>query len=209
MKKSISLLAICLVLFFSCKKSEKQEAILPNNAQTTFSVNPMATKIHWTAYKTTAKTPVKGIFTSIKFTNKIKSDTKQGAFANLTFDIPVTSLFSKDESRDTKIQQLFFGMMKDTQLISGRFYDIMGNEKEGTMVLHLKMNNVTIPVPMTYQIDGNNVTLNGTIKDLMAWKTNKAFKTFHNACKLLHKGEDGISRTWEDVSISATTILNN
>ena len=207
MKKKITLFVLLLVAFNSCKKAPETQ--LQDATKNTYSVNPLTTKIHWEAYKTTAKTPVKGVFTSINIANKIQSDTKQGAFANLEFSIPVSSFFSKDEDRDAKIKKLFFGLMKETTFITGRFYNIMGNEKEGTMTLYLKMNTETIPIPMTYTIVENKVSLNGKITNLIDWKIEKAFKSLHNACKVLHTGEDGVSRTWEDVTISATTLLNN
>jgi len=208
MKKIILCLLVSSFFITSCKKEAKQtETNTPEITKLTYSVDASTTEVNWTAYKTTAKTPVKGIFTSLKIEKPIKSDSKQGAFANLEFNIPVSSFFSKDEVRDNKIKKLFFGVMKETSLISGYFSNIIGNEEEGSMSLNLKMNSELVAIPMKYTISDNKVEINGTINNLMDWKMNDAFKSLHKACQLLHTGEDGISRTWEDVAISATAVL--
>ncbi len=208
MKKIFFYSLCCTLLITSCKKENKQpEPTTQDTTQQTYTVDANATEVHWTAYKTTAKTPVSGVFTRLNIDKPIVSDTKQGAFVNLNFSIPVSSFFSKDETRDSKIKSLFFGVMKETEFISGNFSNIMGNEEEGRMNLNLKMNGEIVNIPMKYTIDNNIVTLNGTITNLMDWKMETAFNSLHKACEVLHKGEDGISRTWEDVAISAKAVL--
>ncbi len=208
MKKITLCLLISSLFIISCKKSEKQEEttieIVKNK---TFSVDANSTEINWTAYKTTAKTAVKGVFTNLNIEKPIQSDNKQGTFANLEFSIPVSSFYSKNEIRDNKIKKLFFGFMEDTELISGHFSNITGNEEEGAMSLNLKMNGQTVAVPMKYTIDNNKINIDGTITDLLDWKMNAAFNSIHKACELLHTGEDGISKTWQEVAISATAVL--
>ena len=210
MKKLILCLLVSSLFITSCKKEVKQHEVTTQEAKTpTYSVDASTTEVNWTAYKTTAKTPVKGIFTHLNIEKPIQSDSKQGAFANLEFNIPVSSFFSKNEVRDNKIKALFFGVMKETTLISGHFSNITGNEEEGAMSLNLKMNGETVAIPMKYTITDNKVNIDGTITNLMDWKMEDAFKSLHKACELLHTGEDGISRTWEDVAISATAVLKS
>lgn len=210
MKKLVAILLLSTFLITSCKKENQQsEEPIQEVTTKTFEVAPGSTKITWTAYKTTAKTPVKGTFTTLNIDKPIKSDSKQGAFSNLKFNIPISSFFSKNEIRDDKIKKMFFGVMEQTSLISGHFSNITGNEDEGTLTLNIKMNNELVAIPMKYTITDNNVTIDGTISNLMDWKMEKAFNSLHKACELLHTGEDGISRTWEDVHIQATTVLIN
>jgi len=208
MKKAILCLLVSSLFIISCKKETKEPEVTTQEAKKpTYSIDASTTEINWTAYKTTAKTPVKGIFTRLNIEKPIQSDNKQGAFENLKFSIPVSSFFSKNEIRDNKIKTLFFGVMKETTLISGHFSNVTGNEKEGAMSLNLKMNGETIAIPMKYSISDNKVDINGTITNLMDWKMEDAFKSLHKACELLHTGEDGVSKTWEDVAINATAIL--
>lgn len=209
MKKILTTVLACSIFMISCKKQEKQntEQVIEKSQKNQFSIDANATEINWTAYKTTAKTAVKGVFTSLKIDNPIKSTNKQDTFENLEFSIPISSFYSKNEIRDSKIKKLFFGFMKNTELISGNFTDINGDNKKGTMSLNLKMNGEIVVVPMNYSISENVIIINGTIKDLLDWKMDKAFNSIHKACELLHTGEDGVSKTWQEVAISATAVL--
>jgi len=208
MRKITLCLLTCFLLIISCKKEVKETK---DNTQevkkTTYSVDASTTEVNWTAYKTTVKTPVKGIFSRLNIKTPIQSDSKQGAFEGLEFNIPISSFFSKNEIRDNKIKALFFGVMKETTLISGHFSNIIGNDTEGTMLLNLKMNRETVAIPMKYTIADNKVAINGIISDLIDWKMEDAFTSLHKACELLHTGEDGVSKTWKDVAISATAVL--
>jgi len=208
MKKVILCLLVSSLFITSCKKEAKEpEATTQEAKEPTYSVDASTTEVNWTAYKTTAKTPVKGVFTRLNIDNPIQGKNKKDAFNNLEFNILISSFFSKNEVRDTKIKKVFFGVMKKTTLISGFFSDVNGDDEKGSMSLNLKMNSETIAIPMKYTISDNKVDISGTIINLMDWKMDDAFKSLHKACELLHTGEDGISRTWEDVAISATAVL--
>jgi hypothetical protein len=212
MKKVIACLLFSSILFISCKKETSQATVEPKQETTkqiTYSIDANASEVHWTAYKTTDKKAVKGVFTKLNIINSTNSDTKQGVLNNLEFSIPVTSFFSKDETRDTKIKALFFGVMDNTSLISGTFSNLNGNDSKGTFILNLKMNNEIVAIPMTYEIENNIMSINGNIVNLMDWKMEKAFNSLHKACELLHTGEDGVSKTWEDVAISAIVVLKS
>jgi hypothetical protein len=210
MKKIILGMLLSTLLVTSCKKEKtrnEEQTITNEISKKTFSIDANSTEINWTAYKTTAKTAVKGVFTSLTIDKPIQSENKQGTFSNLEFSIPISSFYSKNEIRDNKIKKLFFGFMEDTELISGYFSNIIGNEKEGAMSLNLKMNGQTVVVPMKYTIDNNKINIDGTITDLLDWKMDAAFNSIHKACELLHTGEDGISKTWKEVAINATAVL--
>ncbi|MFD0964956.1 YceI family protein [Pseudofulvibacter geojedonensis] len=208
--KRVIFLAICLATFISCKKENKQQE--ENKTETvakatTYQVDPSVTTVEWTAYKTTAKTPVKGKFLNLNIDSPIQAEAKQNAFEGLTFNIPVSSFFSNNEERDTKIKTVFWAVMKETSLVSGNFSDVKGNEESGTMNLNLKMNGETIAIPMQYSIVENKVLLNGTINNLLDWKMEEAFNSLHKACETLHTGEDGVSKTWQEVAINAVAVL--
>lgn len=209
MKKNI-ILALCILTFISCKKdSKKTEESKTETVQPTtkYQVNPSVTEVEWTAYKTTAKTPVKGKFLNLNIESPIVSESKQGAFEGLQFNIPISSFFSNNEERDTKIKTVFWAVMKETSLVSGNFSNVTGTDLSGTMNLNLKMNGETIAIPMQYTIQGNKVLLNGTINNLLDWKMEEAFNSLHKACEVLHTGEDGVSKTWQEVAINAVAVL--
>ncbi|MGB0896473.1 MAG: YceI family protein [Flavobacteriaceae bacterium] len=213
MKTLIASTLFCSLAFFSCKKENSNTTpTIPQQEttkQTNYSIDSEATEIHWTAYKTTDKKAVEGVFTKLNITESTPSITKQDVFKNLTFEIPVSSFFSNNDVRDNKIKTLFFGVMENTTLITGTFSKIDGNNVNGHLTMNLNMNNNTVNVPLTYSINNNIITLNGTINNLLDWKMKQAFDSLHKSCELLHTGEDGISKTWQDVAIGATVVLKH
>lgn len=203
-KISILLLAITLSVFVSCKE-EKKETTTTEDVKTTkqFVVKPEATSVKWTAYKTTDKVGVNGEFTTVKFDNK-SGATPEEALNNLSFSIPVSSLFTNDatNTRDAKIKNSFFGSMIDTDLISGTL-----KYKDSKYVASLTMNGVTNDLPLEVGIeDERRVTLKGTM-DLNNWNAIEALNALNKVCFDLHKGADGVSKTWEDVAIQIETYL--
>ena len=203
-KISILLLTITLSVFVSCKE-EKKETTTTEVVKTTkqFVVKPEATSVKWTAYKTTDKVGVNGEFTTVKFDNK-SGATPEEALNNLSFSIPVSSLFTNDatNTRDAKIKNSFFGSMIDTDLISGTL-----KYKDSKYVASLTMNGVTHDLPLEVGIeDERRVTLKGTM-DLNNWNAIEALNALNKVCFDLHKGADGVSKTWEDVAIQIETYL--
>lgn len=203
-KISILLLAMTLSVFVSCKE-EKKETTTTEDVKTTkqFVVKPEATSVKWTAYKTTDKVGVNGEFTTVKFDNK-SGATPEEALNNLSFSIPVSSLFTNDatNTRDAKIKNSFFGSMIDTDLISGTL-----KYKDSKYVASLTMNGVTHDLPLEVGIeDERRVTLKGTM-DLNNWNAIEALNALNKVCFDLHKGADGVSKTWEDVAIQIETYL--
>lgn len=205
MKKLSLLLFTCtlLTLAFSCKKDKKTqkttaEKITANN---NFVIKPEATKVEWIGYKTTDKVPVKGQFNTLNF------ETKSGASVNavlndLEFSIPISSLFTNNPERDNKLKTIFFGAMANTSLVTGKLH-----AKDTTYSATLTMNGVTksLPLKMTLK-NKRRVKLNGVI-NLENWDALNAVAAINKACFDLHKGKDGVSKTWNEVAVEINTFL--
>ena len=208
MKKIIYSLFVLATLanFTSCKSeskketSEKEEIKLENNAA--FSLQDADNEINFTAYKTSEKIPVGGSFKKVTITSNGDGTTAKEAINNAEFSIPVSSIFTKDSSRDFKIKKFFFGIMDKTELLSGKL--ILENDSIGYS--DLTMNGVTKKLAFKYSINGNVFTLNGNLK-ITGWNADKALNSLNEACKDLHKGADGVSKTWDDVAINITSTF--
>ncbi|AXT19609.1 YceI family protein [Flavobacteriaceae bacterium AU392] len=201
--KKISFLILLSIITFSCKKNAKET----KNDETTnteieqFVVKPEATSVTWTAYKTTAKVGVGGEFNTLNFDNKAGASPEE-ALNNLSFSIPVSSLFTKDVGRDSKIKSFFFGAMLNTSLLKGSI-----KVNNGKYIASITMNGVTGDLPLEVSItEGRRVKLTG-IMNLEEWDALEALETLNKACFDLHKGEDGVSKTWEEVAIEVSTYL--
>ena len=184
----ILIVALAIPLLFACNKS--------------ITLDQNSVNVEWTAYKTTDKVPVSGTFNKVEVANLQTGDTPEEVLNGATFSIPVSSLFSDNEERDTKLKKLFFGIMSNTELISGKFIH-EGNESK----ISIKMNGVTRDVPVKTSFAANTFRMNGTIQ-LPDFNTQEAMESLNAACYELHMGADGVSKTWEDVAIEGTFVFN-
>jgi hypothetical protein len=200
MNKKIILLSIFSLLLVSCKTDAKKSE---DNSTTEklYSIVPKTTKVGWTAYKTTDKVAVDGEFTKVTITAK-KATTVQELLNDLEFSIPVSSLFSNNEERDTKLKKLFFGVMENTELLSGKITVTSHNNGIATVT----MNSVTNSFPIEYIKNGQMITLSGVL-NIDNFNGSKAMESLNKACFELHKGADGISKTWSDVAIKVATYV--
>ena len=204
MKRIITLLIVISIGITSCKQEKKEtKTDVPTQVEATekFVVKPEATSVKWTAYKTTEKKGVAGEFAILNFENK-EGASPQEALNNLSFSIPVSSLFTKDETRDAKLKEFFFGAMLDTELLKGTI-----KYANNVCVASITMNGVTNDLPLEVSItDGRRVSMTGTM-GLKNWDALGALESINKACFDLHKGPDGVSKTWEDVAIEVSTFL--
>lgn len=195
----ISIVLLTLVYVTSCKKNEKKEV---SPAKKTYSVLVDSTIINWTAYKTTAKVPVKGQFRKLALENVKKDTTILGALDGLKFKIWVSSLYTNDTIRDGKLKKHFFGSLKNTNLITGTLH--MNNENSSKV--ELTLNGITRELPIAYIITDNKVTIVANM-ELDNWQAKAALEALNVVCKDLHTGDDGISKTWSDIKIEVETKL--
>lgn len=195
----LALLIITVSVIVSCKKNVKNENLHPAKM---YTVMADSTKINWTAYKTTAKVPVKGQFSEITIENAKKDSTVLGALNGLKFKIPVNSLFTNDTLRDGKLKKFFFGSMQNTSVIKGT----VQMNKENTSTVELTMNGITRELPIAYIITDNKVSIVGNM-ELDNWQAKAALEALNVVCKDLHAGDDGISKTWSDVKIEVIAVL--
>lgn len=204
--KKISLLLIALTLSITSCKNEKKE-IKTEASETVitekFVIKPEATTVKWTAYKTTEKKGVGGEFTTVNFEEK-SANSPQETLNGLSFSIPISSLFTNDatNTRDAKIKASFFGAMLDTELLKGSI-----KYANNAYVAAITMNGVTSNLPLDIKItEERRVTLSGTM-NLKDWNALGALESLNKVCFDLHKGADGVSKTWEDVAIEVNTFL--
>jgi hypothetical protein len=207
MKKSI-LFTLLLTLTFAigCKNDKKEteiEVVKTTEVSNDYVIKPEATSVKWTAYKTTEKIGVGGEFKTLNFEEKSGSTIPE-TLNNLSFSIPVSSLFTNDatNTRDDKIKTSFFGAMLDTSFLKGTI-----TYANNAYVASLTMNGVTHDLPLEVKVtEENHVVMNATM-NLKDWNALGALESLNKVCFDLHKGTDGVSKTWEDVNIEISTIL--
>jgi len=197
--KKIAVFSFVIFLNFaiiSCKKEVKKEP-----AQ--FSIEQKTITVKWIGYKTTDKIAVKGQFKEISISNSNSSATAFEALNGAKFSIPISSLFSDNDERDGKLKQLFFGVMEATLSLTGT----LNLKNDGTGDIDLLMNGVQQKIPVTYIASGQLVEINGTM-NLDDWNGQSALASLAKACFDQHKGPDGESKTWNEVTVGAAVYLN-
>lgn len=207
MKKITKLvLALSLVFAVSCKDDTKNSDTKKETTESVaktekFVVKPEGTTVKWTAYKTTEKVPVGGQFVTLNFDEKA-GDSPQDALNNLNFSIPISGLFTDNDSRDLKLKTSFFGEMLNPEFIKGTIKHI-----DNKYIASITMNGVTNDLPLEVKItDERRVAMSATMQ-LKDWDALGALSILNKVCFDLHKGADGVSKTWEDVSIEINTFL--
>ncbi|MDB2463083.1 YceI family protein, partial [Algibacter sp.] len=190
--KKISILLIALTISIVSCKNEKKETKAETPVAEKYVVKPEGTTVKWTAYKTTDKLPVGGKFKLLDFESK-SGATPQEALNNLSFSIPVSSVFTNDatNTRDAKIINSFFGAMLDTEFLKGTI-KYVNNSYVASITMNGETNNLPLDVKIT---DERRVTLTGTM-NLKDWKALDALASLNKVCFDLHKGADGVSKTW-------------
>ncbi|MDN3644476.1 YceI family protein [Lutimonas halocynthiae] len=201
MKKIInySLIIVLSITLFSCGKEKKQEETPAT--ETSYSIDAENSSVQWTGYKTTDKVAVNGTFEEISILNMNSGSTAAASLEGLEFEIPVSSIYSKDTIRDGKLKRLFFGVMENTLSLKGKFS--VKDASNGQIAI--SMNGLTKELPFTYGMSKDTILINATM-DLNIWETQNALASIHEACLELHTGADGVSKTWDEVGITAKIL---
>lgn len=203
----LSLLFVLALNFSSCKSEKKSDTtqenkVIAKKSTAAFSLENAKNQIDFIAYKTTEKVPVGGQFKKVDIISGGEGSTIKEAINNTEFSIPVSSLFTKNSSRDYKIKKFFFGIMDNTKLLSGKL--VIENDSIG--YANIKMNGVTEKVPFLYNIESNTFSLKATM-DVTKWNAIDALNSLNLVCKDLHRGADGVSKTWSEVSLDIVSVF--
>ena len=197
---------LLLIILGACGGSESEE----NSEQTedqlvekcTYSYNPEATTLTWTAFKLSDKIGVDGTFNEIKVTTT-ESDDMFEVLNGATFEIPVNSISTQDTTRDYKIKNSFFGNMNSTEMITGTINSI---DKSGATV-SIVLNGITKEYDGEIKVDGERITLKTSIL-ITDFDAQVAMDSLSVVCEAKHTGTDGKNKLWEDVDIAVSTILD-
>jgi len=197
MKKILYLSFVTILLFtISCKK-EKQTNPEKSVDVKNYIVDTKNSVVNWTAYKTTEKIPVKGIFKEVKINSAKPASNPSEVIDGLEFEIPVNSIFSNDSIRDFKLVNYFFGIMKNTLKLKGK----INASENGKGTINLTMNGLSEEMPFTYQIQDQTIDIKA-IMNIDNWQAQAAIEALNKVCNEKHKAADGISKTWSEVAIN-------
>lgn len=177
----------------------------PAAAETcTYAVDPNGISLVWTAFKFNEKTAVNGKFNTRKVSGPTSASSPVELARGLSMEIDGASVETDNPARNATIGEFFFGKFKPSAQIRASVADVKGDDRKGTMDMKVTMNEVTRVVPFAYTVtpDGE-VTAKGSI-DMLDFALKDAHDSIHQTCEELHKGKDGVSKTWTDVDLTLT-----
>jgi len=203
--KKISLVFL-VILFFSCQNNKQTEKKDTKSAEketgkTQWIFDEDHSLIQWTAYKTTGKVPVRGEFKQFDIKGVKPAPDMPSALKNVEIDVNIFSVFTSEEKRDKRIIQYLFEKMKNTSKIHIK----VTRMEPDKIYADITMNGVAKEIPFDIKTDEKRGILSLTSKiDLVKdFQAEKPLRLLNKACYKLHMGEDGISKTWPEVSLGA------
>lgn len=165
----------------------------------TYSYKPDSLVIEWTAYKFTEKKGVKVSFPTFKLNAPASAPSLRELFTQTSIEIDPLGVSSGDLGRDENLRTAFFKKM-------------VGGKIKGTVVAYdpaiskikIEMNGQSRVVPFRMKVEGTKYTAETDI-DVMDFKMKKPMESLNKVCHDLHKGPDGKSKTWTQVSLNLST----
>jgi hypothetical protein len=211
MKKTfIKISVLSSILFmFSCggdtTESAKEEVVeaAAVDESCTYSYSAENTQVSWVAFKTTKKIGVGGDFLNFTIEGTNETSTPLEVVKGASISIPVSSVETKDEGRNAKIVEFFFGAFTDTETLTGTVKEV---SEDGSGILTLKMNGIENDVPVQVAVEGAKINITTTI-DLNNWDGQAAIDMLNEKCEGKHTGDDGITKLWPEVEINISTEL--
>lgn len=198
-----ALFILTIPLFLRCSNgdetnhSQKEQQDTP----TTYSLAGKPT-LKWTAYKFTSRVGVSGTLDEIEYVTKRSSGSLSDLLKGASFTINPASVNSNLKLRDDRIWTSLFQKMAVDE-VSGQFIDL--NDKDG--MLELTIGSTTREIPYVIQSDVNTISIETEI-DLLDWQGKPGLDALNSVCEDLHRGPDGISKLWPDVSIKVSIPIN-
>lgn len=202
MKNILTILVTTSALFLTTASFAAQ------NCQ--YELDKNSVQVNWTAFKTMQKVAVAGSFPETKISGKTE---KKSTFAKFLAQISaktdigsVNDIHTGNPARDTTLLDHFFKKFKKDS-IQASIQNVKGSDSEGEFAMKLVMNEKTLSVPMKFTRDSaGKFEAKGEI-DVLAFALDQAFAELHQTCEALHKGPDGVSKTWPNVEIKLNATI--
>jgi len=182
------------------KNAEANESNAQMEENCVYRYNADSTQFTWTGYKFTERVGVSGTFEEIYTEGFSENENIIDVVSGVDFKIPVSSIESKNEDRNNKIISFFFGSM-NTDIIYGQIQELSGEGDAGIVKVLLRMNALEKIVPMDYTFENGLFEMSAEI-DVKNWNGSAGIEKLNDACYDLHKGADGVSLLWPNVTLN-------
>lgn len=159
-------------------------------------------RIEWTGFKTTEKKPVSGSFTRFTVTSNLKQPAKnfERLAKSLSVSADLTSVSSGNQDRDSNLQQGFFAKISDATTVQAKIVKLQS--ERGEMLLSLNGIKKNVPFEIKTKPTDQHLEIEATTTlDVADFGLSGAIASLNRLCSELHKGPDGVSKTWQTVEL--------
>jgi polyisoprenoid-binding protein YceI len=169
-----------------------------SSSSCTYELDKNSVVVGWTGFKTTQKTAVTGTFKKVEVIGKTKAQNVAQLMDGLKVSVDDLSVDSGNPLRDKNLIDFFFKKLKPS--ISGKIKNF--SEKTQSFVLALTFNGQTKDIRMNFAAgQDQNYVATGPM-DILAFGGKSALSALNQQCLVLHKGPDGVSKTWPEAMVT-------
>ena len=214
--KPKTLTILIFTLFISCgrnnNKEVQQEKIKTEVDSYQFDIEN--TKVIWNGYKTNDKVKVVGYFDEFSCDREDQEFSSIEELVNgLQFSIKSSSSVSGDGIRDQNLQDHFFKYLTDGFVINGTLIQVFGDSIDVSFDVFGQTKQIRLAfldniIPGCPYFD-HMVEIKGSINLESQFDALKAYNAISKKCYDLHKGGDGISKTWKQVDVHIKALVTN
>lgn len=186
MKKIV--LGIGLLAFMASCGSSTQQNEQVDEVITTEEIvrQDYSIDFQWTAFKTAERVGVNGTFNDIKVLSyNSDAESVELKVSNAKIEIDGSSVNTEDPARDHTLNVFFFDHL------GGPIKVTFGHLENGQAPVTIELNGVKVDKIFTYQVEGDSISLEGSIDLISDFQAQKAYDSLHQQCNDLHEGVTG------------------
>jgi hypothetical protein len=205
---------LIFILLISCGRNNKEgqnESTI--KTEPSYRLDIENTKVIWNGYKTTDKVKVVGYFSEFSTDRGHQEFSSIDELVNgLVFSIKSSSSLSGDPIRDKNLQDYFFSLLTKEFLINGTLGKPINDSIDVTFDLFGQKRTLRFGYQYDMVPESNSdylIKISGSINLESQFGGLQAFNAISNKCYDLHKGADGVSKTWKQVDVLIKALVLN
>lgn len=168
-----------------------------------YTYDSTSVEVLWKAYKYTEQVGVNGAFKSFNLSGAQEGESPAAALEGASATIDTKSVNSGDPTRDPKIIEFFFSTLDNGETLNAQILNFDNQAKK--VDIEISMNNQSQVVSGTFDVVDNKLEAQFEI-DVNDWDA--SIDKLNEVCEDLHKGADGKSILWPNVTIYLLCAFN-
>ena len=206
------------VLLCSCNSDKETKVITKDkvNSDNLYQLDLSRTQIIWNGYMTTDREKVVGMFTDFTCDRNNREYTSlNDLITGLNFTIKTSSSISGNQIRDLNLKYYFFKQFTDNFELKGSIISVVGDSIDvkfkifsESKIIRLGYRQIDIKSSLSENHYDCLLEIKGSIDLKEQFNAIEAYNNISDKCHDLHKGSDGISKTWTHVDVHVKAFID-